>query len=929
MKRLLSIVASAVVLATIPVHAQEALQFNDVFDFKYAKSQQLSENGKILALSATPYRGNAQGQVYNLVNNDLLSQVPMGTKPVINKNASWVAFTVKPNLLKSESASKKEKKQLKNSLTLINANTAEKFEFENIKDFKLSDDGLWLAYRLDEKSDDKKTDKESDKKEKPSDKKKDKSVIKADKKDTSYNLVIVSLKDQSSHTLNNILTYGFSHASQQMLVSKVVKDGVKNQISLIDLAKDYNATSLMSEPGIVASKISWHPEQASVAFTAGNYINDDKRRREYQLYIWHDKQGELAKVNTPKENWFIGKTADISWSETGERLYFKTRPELAKKIEKKKYKTAEDLTDYATIRDQKGLKVWHNNDAEIKPREQITWNKDNKNRHFQAVYHLSTKQSIQLATPDMNDVNLHKEKLALLGESNNKHLERIMYEGFFADYYAVDVNTGKRKEILSDTRTRPTLSPKGGFAAYFDKGHVQLKNMKTAKLSNLTQAIRSSFADDQHDYPTDVPGYGFAGWMSDGSAVLVYDKYDIWAFDTSSLKATRLTDGAKSNTRYRVIKLDKTTVGFKKGDTVFVKAINLQDKQTEIAKLNLSDNSLTKVLTGQSRFDLIKKAKHADKLLFTQQSYHQFPDIWQTDANFKNKQQVTKLNPQMKNFDWAQKPELVSYKGWDGEDLQGVLIKPAGYKKGDKLPVVIYFYRYMSQRMYDFPKMELNHRPNFPMFTSNGYAIFLPDIRFEVGHPGRSSTKTMINAAQKLIDLGIADPDKIGLQGHSWAGYQSAFMVTQTDMFKAVVSGAPVSNMTSAYSGIRLKSGLARQFQYETGQSRIGKNLFEAPELYIENSPVFFADKVNTPIMIMFGDKDGAVPWQEGIQYYLALRRAGKDAIFLQYEGEPHHLKKFPNQVDFSIRMMEYFDHHLKGKPAPVWMQKGEAFIEE
>ena len=252
-----------------------------------------------------------------------------------------------------------------------------------------------------------------------------------------------------------------------------------------------------------------------------------------------------------------------------------------------------------------------------------------------------------------------------------------------------------------------------------------------------------------------------------------------------------------------------------------------------------------------------------------------------------------------------------------------------GYKKGDKVPVVVYFYRYMSQRMYDFPKMELNHRPNFPMFTSNGYAIFLPDIRFEIGHPGKSSTQTMINATQKLIDLGIADPDKIGLQGHSWAGYQSAFMITQTDMFKAVVSGAPVSNMTSAYSGIRLKSGLARQFQYETGQSRIGKNLFEAPELYIENSPVFFADKVNTPILIMFGDKDDAVPWHEGVQYYLALRRAGKDATFLQYEGEPHHLKKFPNQVDFSVRMMQYFDHYLKGKPAAKWMTEGEPFVEE
>ena len=631
MKRLLSVVASAVMLATSTAHAKETLEFNDVFDFKYAKSQQLSENGEVFAFSAKPYRGDAQGQVYSLVNNKLLAKVPMGTKPVINKSADWIAFTVKPSLLESESASKKEKKKLKNSLTIINAKTAKQFEFENVKDFKLSDDGLWLAYRLDKKAEDKK----SDNKEEAKDKSKDKSQIKADKKDTSFNLVIVSLKDQTQHTINSIFTYDFSRTSEQMLVSKVVKDGVKNQISLIDLVKDYKTTPLMSEPGIVASQISWHPEQASVAFTAGNYVNDDKRRREYQLYIWHEEQGELTKVATPKSNWFIGKTADISWSEKGERLYFETRPVLAKKVEKKKYKTTEDLTDYATIRDQKGLQIWHNNDAQIKPREQITWNKDDKNRHYQAVYHLDSKTSIQLATPDMNDVNLHKEKLALLGESNNKHLERIMYEGFFADYYAVDVKTGKRKEIISDTRFKPSLSPKGRFAAYFDKGHVQLKNLQTAKLSNLTKGIRNSFADDQHDYPTEIPGYGFAGWMKDGSAVLVYDKYDIWAFDTNSLKATRLTDGEKSNTRYRVIKLDKNHVGFKKGDTVFVKAINLKDKQTEIAKLSLSDNSVIKVLSGKSRFDLIKKAKHADKLLFTQQNYHQFPDIWQTDTEFK------------------------------------------------------------------------------------------------------------------------------------------------------------------------------------------------------------------------------------------------------------------------------------------------------
>lgn len=530
----------------------------------------------------------------------------------------------------------------------------------------------------------------------------------------------------------------------------------------------------------------------------------------------------------------------------------------------------------------------------------------------------------------MPEVALNPQRdTSLLGYTDTPYLEKIMYGGFFADYFAVNINTGKHTPIVSNYPFKPSLAPNGEFAAYFSDNHIQLKDLKNNKVTTLTRAIQATFADDKHDYPSAQPGYGFAGWNQDSSQLLAYSKYDIWAFDVNSQQAKRLTNGKQTNTQYRVIKLDKSQVGFKKDETLLISAINLQTKQSEIAKLDLTTNTVTKVLSGNKRFDLVKKAKNADKYLFTEQAYHQFPDFYQTDFSFSAPQQVTTLNPQISNFAWGEKPELISYKGFDGEDLQGVLIKPAGYKKGEKVPVMVYFYRYMSQRMYDFPKMELNHRPNFPMFTSNGYAVFLPDIRFEIGHPGKSSTQTMINATQKLIDLGIADKNKIGLQGHSWAGYQSAFMITQTDMFKAVVSGAPVSNMTSAYSGIRLKSGLARQFQYETGQSRIGKNLFEAPELYIENSPVFFADKVNTPILIMFGDKDDAVPWHEGVQYYLALRRAGKDATFLQYEGEPHHLKKFPNQVDFSIRMMQYFDHYLKGKPAAKWMKEGEAFIQE
>ncbi|MBN2414605.1 prolyl oligopeptidase family serine peptidase [bacterium] len=176
---------------------------------------------------------------------------------------------------------------------------------------------------------------------------------------------------------------------------------------------------------------------------------------------------------------------------------------------------------------------------------------------------------------------------------------------------------------------------------------------------------------------------------------------------------------------------------------------------------------------------------------------------------------------------------------------------------------------------------------------------------------------------QKLIDMGVADPGGIALHGHSWSGYQTAFVITQTDIFACAIAGAPVSNMTSAYSGIRWESGMARQFQYEQSQSRIGKSLWEARDLYIENSPVFFADRIETPLLIMFGDEDGAVPWYQGIELYLAMRRLGKECVFLQYRGEPHHPRKYANKLDYTLRMKQYLDHYCKGEAAAEWIGKG------
>ncbi|WP_105166796.1 S9 family peptidase [Pseudoalteromonas sp. T1lg23B] len=924
MKPINSLLSASMLLAfstqALATLENQPLEFKDVFDFRYAQDTVLSENGQFLSFSAQPYRGDSNGHVYDLTTNQLIAQVPRGVKPQINQSATWVTFTQKPSLLAQETASKEDKKQLPTQLVLINTQTKQQQTFDNVVDYQLSDDGTWLAYR--EKTDDKSKPTSS------TNDKDDKVGISPDKKDKAYELVIINLNNNNLQRIKRVGQYSLSPTGLGLLFNQLSDDGSNNRISFVELSNSQQHI-LFDEPGITLSQAAWHPDGQLVAFYQGNYVNEDARRRHYQLTLWDAKNNSTKQITNP-EQWFSAKTASLKWSEHGERLYFENRPVLDAKEKQLKYKDDASLTDFETIRAQRGLKIWHNNDSEIKTREVKSWEETNKHRHYQAVYHLNGERIAQLSDTRTPNIELNTEAEFLLVNNDQPYLEQIMYKGFYRDYYAVQVSTGAKHFIIKESPFSPSLSPTGQHAAFFKNQHVWLKALDSQKETVLTKAIRDAiFADDKHDYPEPQPGYGFAGWQLDGSVVYVYSKYDIWAFDVNTQQATRLTQGRETHTQYRVVQLDDNKLGFAHNEQLLLEAHNLKNKQTHVATLALDTGKLTTVLHGKARFDLVKKAKHGDKIIFTKQSYHQFPDYWQTDTQFSQPQKITDLNPQMSQFAWGQKPELVQYKGYNGEDLQGVLIKPANYKEGDKVPVVIYFYRYMSQRMYDFPKMELNHRPNFPMFTSNGYALFLPDIRFEIGYPGRSSTQTMINAAQKLIDIGVADPNKIGLQGHSWAGYQSAFMVTQTDMFKAVVSGAPVSNMTSAYSGIRLKSGLARQFQYESGQSRIGKTLIEAPELYIENSPVFFADKVNTPILLMFGDEDGAVPWQEGIQYYLALRRYNKDAIFLQYEGEPHHLKQFPNQLDFSIRMMEYFDHHLKGKPAANWIKQGEAYTAE
>jgi dipeptidyl aminopeptidase/acylaminoacyl peptidase len=413
--------------------------------------------------------------------------------------------------------------------------------------------------------------------------------------------------------------------------------------------------------------------------------------------------------------------------------------------------------------------------------------------------------------------------------------------------------------------------------------------------------------------------------MADSSAIFVYDKYDIWRIPTNGGQPACITSGRgrEAHVVYRVIDLDPREESIEPGAPLLLDAYHDLEKHDALYSVGPTGGELRRLYgTGKHSLGFIAKAEEADRVLFTRERYDEFPDLWVSNTELEVPRRLTDANPQIENYAWGS-AELVEWHSADGIPLQGILIKPGDYEPGKRYPVLVYYYRFFSQRLNLFNEPVVNHRPSFPVYASNGYAVFLPDIRFTVGQPGFSATKCLVPGVQKLIDMGIADPEAIGLHGHSWSGYQTAFVITQTNIFAAAVAGAPVSNMTSAYSGIRWGTGLARQFQYEKSQSRIGGSLWEYPERYVENSPVFFADRIETPLLIQFGDEDEAVPWYQGIELYLACRRLDKNCIMLQYRGEPHHLKKYANKLDYSIKMKEFFDHWLKGEPAPEWMTEG------
>ncbi|MBC8753468.1 S9 family peptidase [Kordia sp. YSTF-M3] len=640
----------------------------------------------------------------------------------------------------------------------------------------------------------------------------------------------------------------------------------------------------------------------------------------FKLFLYKENKLKLLVEN---EETRLGTKETLSdnsgpfFSEDGKRLYFYSKL----KSEHKKDTTL--LDDEIPQVD-----VWNWQDKITQPRQKAQEESLKEDTRFY-YFDTETQKYVQLRGDTLESVSLDRKyaKKYILGYDSKPYQLETWTIPWKHDYYVVNIATGEKRLLVKGANSALDIALNGEYAVYFD---LEAKNwfsvnLETLQKHNLTKNIKVAFEREDHDTPTLARAYGSGGYDKDGS-LLLYDKYDIWkvSLDGRTKPKNITKKGRRNKITFRTSRLDnenRLLASYLDGKLL----LNGFNEKTKTEGIYLLDDAkpIEKIKSDSYLIFGYKKAVSTDVLVFRKENFNNYGDLYVTTDNFKTYKKISDVNPQQKEFKWGTS-ELVSWKAYDGTKLEGIVYKPEDFDPSKKYPMIVYFYeKSASELNYYYIPSPSASTVDFTYSVSNDYIVFVPDIVYKEGQPGKDAYNCVISGVEAMEKKGYIDSDRMALQGQSWGGYQVAYLITKTNKFKAAMAGAPVSNMTSAYGGIRWASGLSRMFQYEKTQSRIGKNLWEGFDLYVESSPLFSLPSVETPLLIMHNDNDGAVPYYQGIELFMGMRRLQKPAWLLVYNNESHNLRKTKNKQDLSIRMMQFFDHYLKDAPAPMWMTKG------
>ncbi len=959
------LLAAAVLLSVSFAQSKRPLNHGDYDGWRSIAGERLSNDGKFLVYGLFPQEGDGEVVIRNLVTGKEQRE-PAGARPAptpptpgeegppvaaptavltFSADSKTVVFSTFPAKAENDKAKKDKKPAPKGGMVIVDLTAGKATRIERVKRFVLPEKGNGvLAYQ--KEGPDAPAGAGSNPAAAPKPEGGDRHVRdqqggrgagavasgagRGPRPEFGSDLVLRNLADASERTIADVVEFLMTDDGAQIVYAIAARDGARNGVFAVRTGTPGDAVaSLLAGKGKYA-KLTWDEKQTQLAFLSDR---DDAAAKQpkMKLYLW-DRKSAAASVlvagDMPgfRKEFAISDKGTVSFSRDGTRVFFACAPPAPEKKD-----AAEPVAD-----DTKAVvDLWSYKDDYIQPIQKVRADRD-RNRTFMAAYLIPERKIVQLADGNVETVTPSESAQWVLGSDDREYRPLADYDEHYADAYLIDAMTGARKLIASKQRGAMAWSPSGRYLITFDGKDWSSVSVPDGKKVNLTADITANagvkFFNEDTDTPSTPPAYGNAEWTKDGKSVLLYDRYDIWRVAPDGSGARNITAGygRGHDVRLRYIRTEAENPRERwidGGKPVMLQGENLKTFEMGFFRASLDGGEPKQLVMSSQVLSAPIKAKDADVYVMTAQTFNESPDLVTTDGSFKELRKVSNANPQKAQLLWGTS-EVVQFKNADGVALTGALYKPENFDPKKKYPLMVYIYERLTQNVNHFVDPRPSHNINLSYYVSNGYLVLTPDIVYTTGFPGQSALKCVLPAVQAVVDKGFVDENAIGIQGHSWGGYQIAYMVTQTKRFRAVAAGAPVANMISAYNGIRWGTGLPRQFQYERTQSRIGGSIWQYPTRFIENSPIFWADRVQTPVMLLHNDGDDAVPWYQGVEFYLALRRLGKEVYLFDYNGEPHGLRKRPNQKDYTIRLQQYFDHYLKGAPAPAWMEKGVPYIE-
>ncbi|MEP6731241.1 MAG: prolyl oligopeptidase family serine peptidase [bacterium] len=952
-----SMFAIVLLLAPVIARAQQAtsgsrpLTTADIQAWKTIRAQTLSNDGKWFVYQLAPNDGDAEVVVRaTRESKELRFQIgelpaPVqgppgaggapGASLVIAPTSRFAAFTMYPTA--------KEAKRLKtqhrpsyNKVAVVNLATGEKKEFDKVRRFAFAGEQAgWIAMQA-----------YPPEGAAPAAAPAAGAAAAAPRVDGT-DMLLYNLTTGETINVGNVAEFAFDESGEYLAYTIDARDRLGNGVQLRNMKTDV-VKSLDSEHSLYR-RLAWADSGPALAVLRGTPDSASKDTSFALVAFTGIARGAPSKAVVDAKTSGVPSNMQLSadrtprWAEDFSAVYFGMRE--AKKKDSSAVMAAGNANRPSVVQagapgaggainqpnvpaddDSSSLILWHWKDPRLQS-QQIVQEQQDKSYSYLSEFRIAENKVIRLSDDGLRVVSVAPKDKFAYGMDNRAYAQVASYNGRnYQDVYRIDLRTGDRKRVLEKYLGPVTPSPDGSMLLYFGMDtSFHVVDMASGQTRNITRGVPAVFGDTSDDHNNLVPPpFAPMGWSTDGADAILTDGWDAWRVPTRGGAAVNLTvDGLKTGKHYqRRYTFDPREKGVDMSKPLYFATYGEWTKKEGLSRVDAKRAGATNLLFDDAKVNFLK-ARDADVFLFSRQTYVEFPNYHLANAAFGSDKQLTDANPQQRQFAWSPGAKLIDYTSAKGDKLQGALYLPANYQPGKKYPLLVTIYEKRSQNMHAYAAPNEIRAPNPTLFTSKGYAVLDPDIVYKVNDPGMSAVWSVVPAVKAAIATGIVDSANVGLWGHSWGGYQTAFLVTQTDIFKSAIAGAPLTDMVSMYSSIYWNAGITNQGIFESSQGRFKGNFTDNTDAYIRNSPVFHAKDVKTPLIILHNDKDGAVDFNQGITYFNTLRQLGKEVIMLEYAGENHGLARPANMKDYAVRMSEWFDHYLEGAPAPEWMKDG------